>query len=89
MLRVASVIGVLLAACACPDGRNDVDVIAPRAEYQFQIDTCLADDQACVPLCRAVLALDPDTDVTRCTITAVRDDAVAVRAAWFVPIDCE
>ena len=74
---------VVPAGC-CPPPETYTTTVA-REMFRMQIDTCLADDLACEPLCRAVLNLAMDATVTRCTIVATTDTEVTISAAYVYP----
>jgi len=70
--------GVALAATAgCVPCSNQVSEhgLAPRPQYDAQIDTCIT-MKSCVPLCRQVFGLDGSIDVRSCNI----DDVDAANA---------
>lgn len=76
------------SGCPCPDGHVEEEASVTRAEFATQIDACLADDQACVSLCRAVFALEPDALVEKCVISAIDNKMALVETKYFEQVSC-
>jgi len=87
-LRAAALAALALAACTCPDGHHELKPFAQRALYATEIDACLAADDACEALCRAVLTLDPNYAVTKCVVTAMTADGVQLDVIYYNASAC-
>jgi hypothetical protein len=79
---------VAVSACDCPDGTVDTSAFATRKSHYNAIDACIASDDNCEALCRAVLALEPQVAITRCVITAATADGAMLDVTYLEPIDC-
>ncbi|HEV7557747.1 MAG TPA: hypothetical protein VGO00_19915 [Kofleriaceae bacterium] len=73
-----ALVGVWLAACACPPDKRELKAFAPAKIYQDDIKQCEAYGN-CDSLCIRLFSLDPSNDIVdHCTITHVDDTGVAV-----------
>jgi hypothetical protein len=76
------------SGCPCPDGHVDEAVQVLRSQYAQQIDTCLANDNACESLCRAVFGIEPGTTIEKCVITTLDASSATVEAKYYEPVEC-
>jgi hypothetical protein len=76
------------AGCPCPDGHMEEEAQAARAEFQSQIDRCVASDADCEALCRAVFELDPGALVEKCVIRSLDNQVAHVETKYFQQVSC-
>jgi len=69
-LLLASVVAASFAACVPCDSEVTQHGLAPRPQYDTQIDACIT-KHSCLPLCRSVFQLDGSYDVRSCKIELV------------------
>src|SRR5438445_1202454 len=81
---------VAASACECPDGKVETTAFASWKNHSAAIDACIADDQACEALCRAVLEVSVTNVVAipKCIITATGSDGVALSIEYLEPVGC-
>ena len=86
LLGASLVVGA--TGCPCPDGHVEEEASIVRVEFQTQIDACLADDQNCIALCRAVFELEADTLVEKCVIETLDNKLALVETKYFEQVAC-
>lgn len=79
---------VAVSACECPDGKVEVTAHAPRTPFYHQIDACIASDENCEALCRAVLELEPEIAITKCVITSANRLGAELDVTYLEPVEC-
>ena len=84
VLLQASLLAVPATGCCwMGDDHGTAHVFATRAEHGAQIDTCLADETQCGPLCFAVFD-DPTglKDIDGCEVAEIHADGVDLDIHW-------
>jgi hypothetical protein len=81
---------VAASACDCPDGSVETTAFASWKNHQAAIDACIADDQACEALCRAVLkaSVMDVVAIPKCIITGTDRSGVSLAIEYLQPVDC-
>jgi hypothetical protein len=76
------------SGCPCPDGHVEDEAHVTRAMFEAQINTCLASDDACNQLCRAVFELQPEAAIEACVITGLDAKSAVVAVKYYEPVEC-